>query len=306
MGGNLAWTIRLEDGTQYRMDRWTNSMPALIQNPDFLAGKTSAIDEALAEWKSMKADWEANQHTEAFEHYMTPTFAPYPYGMKPSEYGLVVTDFATKTILSLQNYSHLDRLIALRLTAGPRAYDISPSRKGEIENAVQAGRIQSYRITMQRKEAAEAMREIGASIEPHVNDPTSFVVTVPGSVDPEALIALCDRIREDVAEHPDAAEIERVRAQTALMPEDDPERRKIEMTLALMETSHKADNNPFLFAHAILDLSPFTLEVFDSGSQGYEALLARVLELGFELSDDERAAWDERIAEIREMEMEDA
>ena len=107
MGGNLAWTLRLEDGTEYRMDRWTNPMPELIVTPAFLEGEPAALEEALSDWMAMKTDWDGNGATGDFAFPMTSAYAPYPFGLKPSEYGIVVTDFVSQTILSLQGYTDL-------------------------------------------------------------------------------------------------------------------------------------------------------------------------------------------------------
>lgn len=306
MGGSLAWTIRLSDGTEHRTNQWTNPMPPLIQNPDFLAGEQDAIDAALADWLAMKSDWETNHETEDFEYRATRVFGPYPFGLRPSEYGLVVTDFVSKTILSLQGYSHLDKLLALRLSSGPDAMDISPTRAEQITQAAQDGRVKSYEFVVRRADAAEAMKSIGATVEPHLYDPKSLVVSVPGSVDLDDLTELCDSIRENVPAHPHAPDVAAARVQLTQMPPEDPERARLEAVLHYMESSHRSDSNPFFFAHANLDLAPFTLEVFSEGSEGYEALLARVQELGFQLSDEELTAWNQRICEIREEEQEEA
>lgn len=110
MGGNVAWTLRLADGTEHRMDRWTNIFPEITMNDAFLAGEQAAIDEALESWLGMKADWEANRETGKFRHNMTEVYAPYPFGLRPSEYGFIVTDFVTKTIISCQHYTNMTRL----------------------------------------------------------------------------------------------------------------------------------------------------------------------------------------------------
>ncbi|MCE6957741.1 hypothetical protein LAZ40_01530 [Cereibacter sphaeroides] len=109
MGGAIAWTIRHADGSEERMQQRTNSLKRLAMNNAFLAGEPAAVQEATAHWHAWKADWEANRGTGEFTHANTPDYAPYPFGLRPSEYGLVVTDFRTKTILSCQDYTRLDR-----------------------------------------------------------------------------------------------------------------------------------------------------------------------------------------------------
>jgi hypothetical protein len=112
MGGNVAWTLRLADRTEHRMDRWTNifsGVDGVTTDDAFLRGEPKAIEDALQSWLAMKSDWEKNQDTGEFEHNMTSVYAPYPYGLKPSEYGFFVTDFINHTIVSCQHYTTLMR-----------------------------------------------------------------------------------------------------------------------------------------------------------------------------------------------------
>jgi len=300
MGGNLAWTIRLEDGTEYRMDRWTNSMPGLILNPDFLSGQQAGIDNALQPWLEMKSDWEKNQHTEKFDLHMTPSYAPYPYGLAPSEYGLVITDFVSKTILSLQEYTDLGSLNAMRQWHGPGSDEVFPGKAAQLDALHRVGRISCYEMISRRKTLAEPMQEIGATVEPHPRDADAVFIRVPGDVDLEEFTALCDRIRDDVPEHPRAASLKALRDEIDQLSLDDPERQTAEEALRIMHSTHKASHRPFLFVSAKLDLSPFTLEEFEDSAEGYEALRERVLELGFSLSAEEEAQWAERIQWERE------
>lgn len=112
MGGSVAWTLRLPDGTEHRMQRWTNVFSGIdgVTSADaFLMGKPEAIQESLGSWLSMKADWEDNHETGKFRENMTSVYAPYPYGLRPSEYGFFVTDFQNHTIISCQTYTRLFR-----------------------------------------------------------------------------------------------------------------------------------------------------------------------------------------------------
>lgn len=56
MGGNINWVLILEDGTEYRMERWTNPLKWNTTNRDFLAGKPEAIRDSLEQWLGMKED----------------------------------------------------------------------------------------------------------------------------------------------------------------------------------------------------------------------------------------------------------
>lgn len=107
MGGNVAWTLRLEDGTEYRMSRWTNIFAHATINEPFLRGEPDAIQESLEEWFQMKKDWEDNKKTKNYNFPMTDCYSPYPFGLKPIEYGIIVTDFVNKVIISNQGYTDL-------------------------------------------------------------------------------------------------------------------------------------------------------------------------------------------------------
>jgi hypothetical protein len=110
MGGNLAWTLRFEDGSTYKMDRWTNALKGNMISASFLSGDPVAVHDALSAWLDMQDDWNSNKDTGNYENNMTPVYAPYPFGIRPSEYGIVVTDFQTKTIISHQGYTSFDSL----------------------------------------------------------------------------------------------------------------------------------------------------------------------------------------------------
>ena len=297
MGGNLAWTMRLEDGTEYRMDRWTNAMPTFICNPEFLSGNRAAIDESLHSWLEMKADWEANRSTGEYALQMTECYAPYPFGLMPSEYGLVVTDFKSKTILSLQGYTNLGMINALRLCYGPQADETYPDRTSQLEAFAAKGQISSYSLLLSNRRSAEAFTQLGAQIEAHPHS-DSWFANVPGTVDLSALIALCDRVRDDLPEHPEAAKIAQMEALLSGGTLSCDEAKRLKIVINGMQINHKMDHMVFRYAHAIPNFGDFTLEDFDETASGYEALRARLRELGFVITDAEQAVWNERIAEL--------
>lgn len=296
MGGNLAWTLRCEDGTEYRMDRWTNSMPALILNPGFLAGEDVAIEAALGSWIAMQEDWEENREIGTFRHTMTASYAPYPYGLKPSEYGLVVTDFVTKTILSLQNYTDLGRIYAMRQCHGPDSSEIAPGKAEQIATHAREGSVKHYEFILRNDAAARAFETLGAHIEAHPNDKTVRIVTVPGTVDLAALNAVCDALRNDVPEHPQASVIAAMRNQMEAGNVAEGKRAKMAAALEALTRSHRHSHNPFISGYAVIDLAPFTLEDFPNTAEGFTAMRARVLALGFTLDASEEEGWAERIA----------
>ncbi|MFZ3584423.1 hypothetical protein ACOI1H_20000 [Loktanella sp. DJP18] len=305
MGGNLAWTIRLEDNTEYRMDRWTNTMPTLIINPAFLSGTQSAIDEALESWLAMKDDWEANKDTEDYALPMTGAYAPYPYGLMPSEYGLVVTDFVTKTILSLQGYSNFGKLNAVRLSFGESASEMFPDREEQLEAFAAEGRVSSYHILLNKEAAAQRFVDMGGTIEED-DRRDAWWVNLPGSADYADLKALCDQVLTELPPHPNADVIAEMTSRQEVGDLSVEDAEKLGLMIKALESQHAMQERPIILCHAVPDLAPFTLEQFDESAEGYVALHARVLELGFTLSVEEEKAWADRIAEMQESEEEDA
>jgi len=113
MGGSIAWTIREANGNEHRMKRWTNIIPETITD-GFLAGDPALFEEAMESYLNMKADWERNGPDGPFEHPMTTAYAPYPFGLQPAEYGFIVTDFQTKTLISCNHYTSFDHIWVMR------------------------------------------------------------------------------------------------------------------------------------------------------------------------------------------------
>jgi len=98
MGGVIGLTVRLPDGKEYRMERWTNILPSLIYTPQFWNGDADIWKETLKHWetetakksrgKTLISSWRMYQHS-----YLAP-----------SEYGILVIDYKTMTIVSAQGY----------------------------------------------------------------------------------------------------------------------------------------------------------------------------------------------------------
>jgi hypothetical protein len=107
MGGTVAVTLRDVDGTEYRMSRWTNSMPWGICNAKMFQKDPQHIANYVKQWLEMKADHEANKDTGEFEFNMTDCYHPSP-GLCPDGYGLVVVDLMNDVILDMQGYSSFD------------------------------------------------------------------------------------------------------------------------------------------------------------------------------------------------------
>lgn len=295
MGGNLAWTIRLKDGTQHRMDRWTNAMPNLIVNPAFLHGAPEAIDAALQSWFAMKTDWEEHGPDGPFVHPMTPVYAPYPFGLQPSEYGLVVTDFQTNTILSLQGYSNFGTLFPMRQLYGADARSIDPERDDRLRTLAEQGHIQSWMFLLRTEAATHPFAQAGWCVTPNESG-DAWMVSTDRPITVGAVDELCDAAR-DAARTAAPTDPVLVQAQAMLdaMDPAHPEYQQAHILVGITKKAHEREHNPFILGKAVLNLAPFTLEEFPETADGYKALRARVLELGFALDGAENAAWDARI-----------
>jgi hypothetical protein len=70
MGGAVTVVIRRSDGTEYRMQRWTNSMIWGICNNLMMQEDDNHIEEYICSWKDMKLDWETNKDSGQFKNPM--------------------------------------------------------------------------------------------------------------------------------------------------------------------------------------------------------------------------------------------
>lgn len=112
MGGSVKVIIRKEDGTINAMTRWTNSLSWLLHTPDcFISTENDAFNRYMRSFNDMKADYDKHKHDGQFELNMTDVY--FYEGcdtLAPVEYGIVVMDYKTKTLISSQGYT------------GPKAY----------------------------------------------------------------------------------------------------------------------------------------------------------------------------------------
>jgi hypothetical protein len=108
MGGSLAVTLREPDGTEHRMCRWTNALPAFVNNMRLVNKDPAHIKKYVDRWTEMREDYEKHKGTKKFEFNMTDIYAPYPY-LAPMDYGLVVIDMMKDQILSCQGYTNFGR-----------------------------------------------------------------------------------------------------------------------------------------------------------------------------------------------------
>ncbi len=110
MGGSIGVTIRKSNGEEIRRCRWTNALPSVFNNVRFLTQDESYLKEYIERGEGMRNDWLKNKDSEKFEFNMTPVYGPYDT-LAPVEYGLVVIDYKTKHILSLQGYCNAPNVL---------------------------------------------------------------------------------------------------------------------------------------------------------------------------------------------------
>ena len=264
MGGNLAWSLRLSDGTEYRMDRFTGAVSELIINPDFFQENGVHISDCLKTWVEMKDDWTLNNASGNFQLPMTPVYAPYPFGLKPSEYGIVITDFQNKVVLSNQQYTSLNSIPIHWVRSGDvdtfrRLY---PERYSNIMRFETEGKVSAYSVQSKNQASTDYLLSVpGASTGKQAIAPALTKVHLPGTLGIKGFENVLTNLPDDVRKNTFADEM-------------------------------------------ILDTSPFSVETFLPDAEGWIKMLARVIDLGFSLSDDEMEAWAEQIqtAEIDEKE----
>jgi len=143
MGGILTWVLRKECGETHVMRRFTNPMPGIVKTPEFLRGEKHAVNDAVMFWLNYKADWEAHKDNGGFEYASSRALTPYPAPFAPYDYGLIATDFVTKTFLSCQGYSRLDSMLDMELSYP----DSHPDDLEGVRALRQAGLISHHRLT---------------------------------------------------------------------------------------------------------------------------------------------------------------
>lgn len=103
MGGAVAVTIRHKDGEENRMCLWTNVMPEFINNIRILRYNKKYINDFVYnQWQcdvDKKEENKKNKKKAKISYYLK-----HPY-LAPYDYGLIVLDYVTKNILTMQNYT---------------------------------------------------------------------------------------------------------------------------------------------------------------------------------------------------------
>lgn len=104
MGGTIAITVRLPDGTEHRMARWTNALPNFLVNAKFYEKDSHHAQEYVKRGKDMQEDYKKHKKDRKFEFPMSPVYGGYTQ-LAPDGYGLVVVDMVNNKVLHSQGYT---------------------------------------------------------------------------------------------------------------------------------------------------------------------------------------------------------
>ena len=165
MGGTTSVTLRKPSGEEFRMTRWTNSMPYGICNAKMFDADEAHMDEYLEQWLDMKRDYEANKDTGNFEHNMTDCYFP-SAGLAPCGYGLTVVDHVTHTIFDMQGYTSFHNMSVAGV-----GLDINKVGEGKYECSMDVG--SSF---LRFKDFLEEGRITGIEV---INPEGNGLVTIP-------------------------------------------------------------------------------------------------------------------------------
>lgn len=108
MGGTLGVTIRTEDKQEHRMMRWTNSFPSFVNSAKFIDGDEDHVRQYLKTWYDMVDAYNSGNTKDS---PMADVYVP-DAGLYPSEYGLVIIDYPSRTLLSSQSYTDVGSILA--------------------------------------------------------------------------------------------------------------------------------------------------------------------------------------------------
>lgn len=128
MGGSIAIAARFNDGQAICIEGWTNFIPAMVMNDTTLSGDDRIVRETL-----LKAA--------AVEHYGGPV------QLRKSGYGIVVLDFPSREIHSIQGYTSFTRRMLGQLVdinaSGWKDGRFENVLSGEGSSLIDAGRVRA-------------------------------------------------------------------------------------------------------------------------------------------------------------------
>lgn len=164
MGGTTSVTLRKPDGEEFRMTRWTNSMPWGICNPRMFNADEAHMDAYLEQWLSMKDDYERNHIDGIFENEMTECYFP-GEGLAPCGYGLTVVDHVNHVILDMQGYTSFHNMNVAGISL-----DINKTDEGKYECNMDDSNFLCF------KEFLESDRIVGIEV---INSTKDGLETIP-------------------------------------------------------------------------------------------------------------------------------
>lgn len=247
MGGAVAVTVRMPDHQEFRMHWGTGAIEGIIQAPGFLT-----LDPQFWDWPECFERWRSSERA---------------YELSPIDYGLVVVDFVTKRIISVQDYHvvgsyHIsgldpDGARATEYLAAMVAQGHSVSLRRYVRHQERKARYGRYGV----------MRDLHADFE-------HWSRTEPlaeyGATVSEAVSAIYNQRARD----------------------DDEDRGPTE---ALVKSCGAL---PWRLYDFVVDLHPFKVDTFrDATADKWRTVKAELSDMGFTLSDKEEASWARRIAD---------
>ena len=114
----------------------------------------------------MEDDWDENHITGVFRLNMTNYYIPNSGFCAPNDYGIVVVDYQTNTVLNLHGYTEFGMLYAseVDLAFDKRYHDIYGQRKERLQAIFEKGIVKEYEHFNKKTKKIE-IREFAESLE---------------------------------------------------------------------------------------------------------------------------------------------
>jgi len=194
MGGSVKVVIRKEDGTINAMTRWTNSLSYLIHNPDcFKSSESDSLAEYMNSFEEMKLDYEKHKEDKQFELNMTDVYFYEGYdSLAPVDYGIIVMDYKTKTLISSQGYTGENAYLFVRkyktehgFTYMPQYHGIDTYNEEELKFHLSKGDILSLSCLKNKNTDKKSILLTGIdTIDKFYDSLHSFVTSIEKSEEP--------------------------------------------------------------------------------------------------------------------------
>lgn len=162
MGGTVGFTIRTADNREHRMLRWTNTLPAFFHNVRFINGDQRHIDDYLKRWYDMV---DAYKMGDTSKVPMADVYVP-DAGLYPCEYGLVLVDFPSHTILNMQMYAHLNVIDGSGVSLALMDYERDESHPFYKLTPKDTGNFDRYKALFEERKVSQVRRSYGEEWKP--------------------------------------------------------------------------------------------------------------------------------------------